>query len=54
MGALLLPRHNGYFDLLKSAFFKQLMQLHFAKPEPVVCIEFAGPFEAMAQKIENH
>ena len=53
MRALLFSRHDTYFDLSKAAFFKELMQLHFAKSEPVVCIQFAGPFEAMAQKVEN-
>jgi hypothetical protein len=54
MRALLFSRHDTYFDLSKAAFFKELMQLHFAKAEPMVCIQFARPFEPMAQKIENH
>ena len=36
--ALLFARDDAHFDLSKAAFFKELMQLHFAKSEPMVCI----------------
>src|SRR5437667_2950962 len=54
MWALLFTRNNADLDLSKTSFFQKLMQLHFAESEPVVCVQFVGPFKPMAQKIENH
>ena len=54
MWTLFLARDDAYLDLAEIAFFQELVQLHFAKAEPVVRVEFAGSFEAVAQKIENH
>ena len=54
MWTLFLARDDAYLDLAEIAFFQELVQLHFAKAEPVVCVEFARSFEAVAQKIENH
>src|SRR5947208_445914 len=53
MRSLLFPRYNAYFNLPEAASFKELMQLHFAEPQPMICIQFPGTFESMAQKIEN-
>ena len=53
MRALFLSSDNAHLNLPEAAFFQELMQLHFAEAEPVVCVKFAGTFESMAQKIEN-
>ena len=53
MRALLLACDDAHLNFAEAVFFQKLMQLHFAKSEPVVRIQFAGPFEAMAQKIED-
>ena len=54
MWTLFLARDDAYLDLAEIAFFQELVQLHFAKAEPVVCVEFARSFEAVAHKIQNH
>ena len=54
MRALLFSRNHADLDLSETAFFHELMQLHFAESEPVICIQFASAFEPVAQKIENH
>ncbi len=54
MRALFFPRDDADFHLLEAVLFQKFVQLQFAKPEPVIGIKFASPFEPMAQKIENH
>src|SRR5207248_3730371 len=41
MRTLLLARDDAHFDSPEAAFFQKLMQLHFAKSEPVVGIQVA-------------
>src|SRR4029077_13589529 len=47
MRALLLACDDTHFNCAEGVFFQKLMQLDFAKAEPVVRIQFASPFEAM-------
>ncbi len=54
MRALVFPGNDADLNVSETAFFQELMQLHFAESEPVICIQFARAFEAVAQKIENH
>src|SRR4029453_9887436 len=54
MRALLCPGHDADFDLPEPASFQELMQLHFAEAEPMVCIQFAGLFEPVTQQIKNY
>ena len=52
--ALLFPGNDADLNVSETAFFQELMQLHFAESEPVICIQFASAFESVTQKIENH
>src|SRR4051812_21971274 len=52
--AFLFPRDHRDLDLTKSGLLQQLMQLHFAKPEPMICVEFTRAFEAVTEQVENH
>ena len=45
MRALLFPRNDADLNLSETAFFQELMQLHFAESEPVICVQFARAFE---------
>ena len=54
MRALFFLGNHADLDISESAFFQELMQLHFAESEPVICIQFASAFEPVTQKIENH
>ena len=54
MRALVFPRNDADLNVSKTAFFQELMQLHFAESEPVICIQLARAFEPVTQKIENH
>ena len=54
MRALVFPRDNVDLNVSETAFFQQLMQLHFAESEPVICIQLASAFEPVTQQIENH
>ena len=47
-------RNEADLDLSETAFLQELMQLHFAESEPVVCVQLAGAFEPVAQEVENH
>jgi len=51
--ALLFPRYNAHFNLPEAAFFEELVQLHFAEPKPMICIQVPGSFESVAQEIED-
>jgi hypothetical protein len=51
MGTLFFARNNRDFDVLEAAGFEKLMELHFAKPEPMIGVELAGAFEAVAEQI---
>ena len=54
MRALRFPRDDADLDLSETALFQELMQIHFAKAKPVICIKFPGLFEPVAQQVENH
>src|SRR2546423_8852088 len=54
MRGLLFSRNHADFNLSEAAFFQELMQLHFAKAEPVVRVEFTSLFEAVTQQVENN
>jgi hypothetical protein len=54
MRTLFLSRDHAHFDFSEVVFFKKLMQLHFAKSEPVVRVQLACSFKPMVLKIENH
>ena len=53
MRALLLACDDAHFNFAEAVFFQKLVQLHFTEAEPVVRVQFASPFEAMVQKIED-
>ena len=54
MRGLLFSRNHADFNLSEAALFQELMQLHFAKAEPVVRVEFTSLFEAVTQQVENN
>jgi len=54
MRALVFPGNNVDFNVSETASFQELMQLHFAESEPVICIQLASAFEPVTQQIENH
>src|SRR5919108_4889682 len=54
MRTLLFPGNHTDVDVSETPFFQELMQLHFAKSKPMVCIEVARLFEPVAQQVENH
>ena len=51
MRTLFFARNNRDFDILEAAGFEKLMELHFAKPEPMIGVELASAFEAVAEQI---
>ena len=53
MRALVFPRDNVDLNVSETAFFQELMQLHFAESEPVVGVQFASALKPVAQQIEN-
>src|SRR5690242_13202212 len=53
MRVLRLAGNDADLDVAETRFFQKLMQLHFAEPEPVICIQFASTFETVIQEIEN-
>src|SRR6516162_2160420 len=52
LGVLLFPRNNTDLNFAKPTVLQQLVQLHFAEPEPAVRIKLARFVEAMTQQIE--
>src|SRR5438067_4148806 len=54
MRALFLARDDGHFDLFEPGGFKKLMELHFAKAEPVIRVKLASALETVAEQIQDH
>src|SRR4051812_42542873 len=54
MGTLFFPGNDGHFDVLEARGLEKLMELDFAKAEPVVGVKFAGSFETVAEQIEDY
>ena len=53
LGSFRLLVDDGGLDAGETRLFEQVFQLRFAEAEPLVCVEFAGFFEAMLDQIEN-
>lgn len=47
MRTLLFPRNHRHFDVAKARFLQPLMQLHFAKPQPLIGVELTRFLKAM-------
>src|SRR5687767_5046861 len=54
MGTLFFARNDGDLDVLETGRFEELMKLHFAEAEPMICVKLAGALETVAEQIENH
>jgi hypothetical protein len=51
--ALFFPRDYANIDAFEAGVFQKLVQLHFAKTEPVIGVKLARPLEGMVQQVEN-
>src|SRR5207249_10848408 len=52
MRTLLFAGNHTNVNVAKTVLLKKLVQMHFAKPEPVVRIKLTRLIEAMTQQIE--
>src|SRR6476646_4508577 len=54
MRTLLFPGYHAHINILEPRVLQELVQLHFAEPEPVIGVQFPRSLKGMAQQIQDH